>query len=172
MSDHLLSAEELREAFDRSFAEPRAIADEAFDDFLLIRVSSRAYAVEVRELAGLYTDRLVVPLPSPSPELRGLTALRGKLAPVYDLGLLLNRAPLEQPRWLFVARERTVAFSFDALMAHARVQRKPGEHAALQAAQASSTVEVRGSAYPVLSIALLLEALAQEQRHFATPKEP
>jgi purine-binding chemotaxis protein CheW len=116
-------AEDLRRAFDRSFAEEVRRDVVQTDDFLGVRIGSEPYALRLSEIAGLYVDRAVTRLPSGAPALLGFASFRGSIAPVYDLHLLLGRASAMTPRWLVAARGSSVAFAFEMFERHLRVPR-------------------------------------------------
>ena len=116
-------AADLARAFDGSFAEPvRSVSDDA-DDFLTIRTGGDAYAVRVREIAGLIADRKIVPLPTSEPAFLGIAGLRGGVVPVYSLAALLGRVPnAEMPRWmLLVGTGAPLGLAFDQFDGHVRV---------------------------------------------------
>jgi chemotaxis signal transduction protein len=115
---------ELRRAFDDSFAQPPPPAPGPGDwvEFLLIQAGEQPYALRIGELSGLESDRKIVPLPaapgSTAPWLLGLCAVRGQLAPVFDLAAILGLPPplpggpgarKESPRWMVLYRDRLPA---------------------------------------------------------------
>lgn len=106
----------LRSEFDSSFASIPGLTDPPEQELLAIRVQAEPFTVPVAQVAGLFADRLIVPLPSPARELLGLASLRGRVVPVYDLAaLLLGGSPRPPPRWLLLARGRTaLGLAFDA----------------------------------------------------------
>jgi len=114
---------ELRQAFDRSFAaSEREQAATAEVDVLAIRVADQRYALRLSEVQAVHAERKLVSVPAPAPELLGLVGLRGLVAPIYDLRLLLGHAAGPAPRWLALARSTSViGFAFDVLEAHLRV---------------------------------------------------
>ena len=99
-------AEALREAFDRSFAQPPALEAVRTENLLAIRVVGNPYALRVAEIAGLFADKAVVPVPSAVPELLGVSGLRGAIVPVYDLAALLGYPARAEARWMVLARSR------------------------------------------------------------------
>lgn len=114
--------EALREAFDRSYAQPPVLEAVRTEDLLAIRVAGNPYALRVAEIAGLFADRAVVPVPSAAPELLGVSGLRGAIVPVYDLAALLGCPARAAPRWLVLARAREpVALAFDVMEAQLAV---------------------------------------------------
>lgn len=100
------TAAELRAAFDRTFAEGALGSELELEDVLTLTLGLAGYAVRLAEVAGLYADRKLVPVPSARSELLGIMGLRGELVPVYDLGALLGHAPLNAPRWFVIARAK------------------------------------------------------------------
>jgi purine-binding chemotaxis protein CheW len=113
----------LRDAFDRSFAEPPPAAPEASTDLLGIRIGVTSYALDLSEIVAVFADRRIVPLPSAAHGFLGVATLRGDVVPVYGLGSLLGHAGAdEQPRWLVLAgRGPFAAFAFDAVEGHVRL---------------------------------------------------
>ena len=77
-SDNLLErAEQLRAAFDRAFAAPPPGAAATTVDLLAIRCAEQPIALRMSEVLSIHTDRKIVPVPSPAPELLGLFGVRG-----------------------------------------------------------------------------------------------
>lgn len=116
------TAAELRRAFDASFAAPASAERSKLEDVLAIRIGGDPYALRLSEIAGLYTDRQPVALPGPVAELLGVVAIRGLLAPAYDLAALLGYPPAPNSRWLVLARVRQfVALAFASFESHLRL---------------------------------------------------
>lgn len=82
--------EQLRQAFDESFAVARRPPRSARQDLLLVRMDGRRYGIRVSELRGLHEGRRITPLPSISPPLLGITGIRGELVAAYSLAGLLD----------------------------------------------------------------------------------
>ena len=134
------TADELRAAFDRTFAEaPRAPLAEA--EVLVLHAGGRPCAIARDELAALQIDLPIVALPSPAPALLGVTSFRGELMPVWDLGQLVHDEPARGRRWCAIARGETAAFAFDHLDGHLRVHAPIGP-----------SIEHAGEAYPLLAL--------------------
>lgn len=109
----------LRRAFDAGFAEAPAPRRRGDEGYLAIRVGDRPYAVRVRDIAGLFADRPIVPVPSDAPALLGVAAFRGVMAPVYDLRVALSRPAGGVPAWLvLVHAPEPVALAFDLFEEH------------------------------------------------------
>ena len=112
----------LRQEFDRSFAQAPRLEREPLEGLLAIRLGGDPYALRVSEIGGIHTDRRIMPLPSPAPELLGVAGLRGQIAPVYDLAALLGYARASAPRWLILLRsapqQPCMALAFDTFERH------------------------------------------------------
>jgi purine-binding chemotaxis protein CheW len=164
----------MREEFDRSFVEPLVLSRPAEDDLLALQISGHDYAVRLSEIAGLHENRSMVSVPSPVPELLGLSAFRGVLVPVYDLALLLGFGAATRPRYLLLTREpHSVALAFDTLTAHLRVARAESAvtHREAERGHVLGATEHHGALYPILSIASLLESISSKERSYVSAKE-
>jgi chemotaxis signal transduction protein len=165
--------EELRRAFDRSFAGAPPEDTEARCDLLAIRVAGDAYALRLDEVAGLFVDRAVTPLPTPVPELLGLAGFRAALVPVYDLRALLTYSAGDAPRWIVTtAGEAIVGLAFDRFEAHVRVS------AGALAADASSAhrcvrqvARTADGVRPIIHLPSVLEVIKARAQGLARPKE-
>jgi chemotaxis signal transduction protein len=166
-------AEELRHAFDRSFAEAPRAGTEALVDLLAIRVGGDSYALRLAEVAGLFVDRVVTPFPTLVPELLGIAGFRAALVPVYDLRALLGYSGGPPPRWMVsTAGERAVGLVFDSFELHVRVSPD-----ALAADDTHARGHVRQIARlpdgvrPVIHLPSVLEAIKARAQSAARPKE-
>jgi purine-binding chemotaxis protein CheW len=154
---------ELREAFDRSFAEPVHGDVVELQDLLAIRVADDPYVVLLDSIAGLVADPTVTPLPGAPAQLLGVAVVRRTGVPTYDLAAVLGYAGRAAPRWLVVARsEPAVALAFDAVDGHARLPREAivrESHiedegpSSMGRALAGDVVHVSTGARPVIDIA-------------------
>ncbi|HWD58451.1 MAG TPA: chemotaxis protein CheW [Stellaceae bacterium] len=104
----------LRDAFDRSFAEPLPPDPPPFADLLAIRIGTEPYALRLCEIAGLFADRKITPIASRVPALLGIVGHHGAIVPVYDLHVLLEHRAVDATRWLATAADTPVAFAFAA----------------------------------------------------------
>lgn len=157
-------AAELRQAFDRSFARPPALEAVRTEDYLAIRVAGNPYALRVAEIAGLFADKVVTPVPSALPALLGVFGLRGAIVPVYDLAVLLGHvAHVAQaaPRWLALARSREpVALAFEAMEAQLAVSPQDVILEAGDAgAQARRRLRAEGAPRPIAELPSLLDEI-------------
>ncbi|WP_433617602.1 chemotaxis protein CheW [Dactylosporangium sp. CA-139114] len=121
---------ELREEFDRSFADPPRSAVAGHDDLLAIRAGGVRYALRLTQAAGLFPDRPVTRLPGPLGALLGVAGFRGAIVPVYDLAAVLGTGAAAAgpadggtgPRWLVLAAgQPAVALAFAELDGHLRI---------------------------------------------------
>lgn len=116
------SAEELRSSFDHGFAAPPPEVQPPQLDLLAIRCADHGFALPLSEVRAVYTQRKIVPVPSPTPELLGVVGVRGLVAPVYDLRLLLGYGGGSAPRWLALLRApEPFAIAFEVFEQHLRV---------------------------------------------------
>jgi purine-binding chemotaxis protein CheW len=117
-------ATELRQAFDRSFAETPVARATELDDLLDIRVALDPYAIHLDQVIGVFADKPVTALPGSFPELLGIAGFRGAIIPVYDLRTLLGYPRGGSQRWLILtAGETRIALAFDQFEGHTRVAR-------------------------------------------------
>jgi purine-binding chemotaxis protein CheW len=111
---------ELRDSFDRAFAEPATSAVAERLDLIVVQVGDERFAMRVADIAGLHADVAVTPCPGPLRELVGIVGFRGAVLPLYDLGLLLG-VPGAAGRWLVLTADNEAALSFTAFGGHLRV---------------------------------------------------
>jgi chemotaxis signal transduction protein len=117
------TAAALRCLFDSSFAAAPS-STEPLEDLLAIRVGADPYALRLSEVAGLYVDIKIVPVPSPVAQLLGIVSLRSKMVPVYDLAALLHYPPAADPRWMILAGAlQPVGLAFETFDAHLQVSK-------------------------------------------------
>jgi chemotaxis signal transduction protein len=166
--DGLLSAgrvTRLRDAFDRSFAEARPPDPAATENLLAIRIGAEPHALRLSEIAGLFGDRKICPLPGSVRALLGIAGFRGSIVPVYDLGALLGDRPEETVRWLVLAASELVAFAFGALDGHLRVvldsivPGEPGEHPRRHVRDFARTPEL---VRPIVHLPSVLNAIRKQ----------
>ncbi len=159
-----LDAAILRAEFDRAFAEKPAEAAEAPLELIAIELAGETFLVSLEEVAGLHADRVVAPVPSPDPKLLGLVAVRGLLAPAWELRALLGFPRAPAPRWLLLAKARPIALAFDRLAAHLRLPRAALTPATEHARpHVDALVRTPNGVQPKISLASILAALARQQ---------
>jgi chemotaxis signal transduction protein len=109
-----LGADDLRRAFDLSFAAPATVHQTGQTAFLLVRLGERRLAVLLEDVALLLPGRRIVPLPAAPRELLGLAGHRGNLVPVFSLRGLLGMEEGPLPDALLLARhQELIAFGVD-----------------------------------------------------------
>lgn len=166
-------AQALRQAFDEAFARPPPMGAEDVEDLLGIRVGGDTYAVRLGEIAGLFVDRKIVPLPSPMPGLLGVAGIRGGVVPVYGLYALLGYpTPATPPRWFVLAGER-VGLGFGELDGYLRISRSdiakvPSES---EERHIRETVRVDAIQRAILSIPSFVETIKKQLAVGGTTKE-
>lgn len=126
-SDLRARLDELKLRFDTAFAEPPPGAAESFEDLLVIALAGERYLLRLREIEGLYLDRAITRVPSPLPDLLGVTDFRGELVAVYDLGALLGYPRAQAARYLARMPGRGVGFAFARFEGHLRLTRQRRE---------------------------------------------
>ena len=118
----MASASGPRRCFDRSFAEPVRLDTDPVEDLLAIGIGSEAYALRMAEVAGLFADRKVTPVPGGDNVLIGIAGFRGAIVPVYGLHALLGLVSGPRPcRWLVIAAAAPVALAFETFAAQLSV---------------------------------------------------
>jgi chemotaxis signal transduction protein len=152
-------AEELRRAFDRSFAEPPGEELARLEDLLAIRIGGDPFAIRLRDVGGLFADKAITAMPSPLAELVGVAGFRGGVVPVYDLRALLGYPASEPTRWLVLVTP--IALAFDHFEGHLRVapdaiapappSERPGH--------VREVVRVTDGTRPLVHVGSLLEAI-------------
>ncbi|MFT3837247.1 MAG: chemotaxis protein CheW [Myxococcaceae bacterium] len=115
-------ARQLRETFDRAFAEPRDRPAPPTTDFLGLRVAGEPYAIRLSQVAALHVDRKVAALPSPDPLVAGVVSLRGTLHTVFDLRAVLGKPTALPSRWLIALAGAPAAYLFDGFDGLLRVE--------------------------------------------------
>jgi chemotaxis signal transduction protein len=156
---------QLRESFDRSFAEPPAPVGDRLEELLAIRIGSVPHALRLNEIVALEANRRITPVPSESAELLGVAGIRGSVVAVYDLAALLGQPSDGSARWLGVAKGSQSAFAFSEFEGQLRVSRGDLSEAAEGSSWAIREVaRSGGSLRPVIHLARLVSALEERAR--------
>jgi purine-binding chemotaxis protein CheW len=154
-------AAELRRDFDRGFANPPLVGSETRQDLLAIRLGARRLAIRLSEIAGLFADKKITPVPGAAAGMLGIAGFRGSIMPVYDLRSLLDLSSSEAPRWLVVAAAAPVAFSFEAFEEQIRVPAdaiKSGQGQAKNSFTAEF-IQTDGVLRPIIQLSAVLEVV-------------
>lgn len=158
-------AEELRTAFDQSFAAAPADAAKPTKAFLAIRVAGDPYALDLTGVAGVFVDKKIVTLPSASLELLGIASFRGAVVPIYDLRILLGYPGGAVPRWsVLVAPGASFGLAFDDLDSYLNVPLEaiaPTSGSEMTGRYLAETLSADGILRPVVSVPSILQALVQ-----------
>lgn len=116
---------QLREDFDSSFARPWEPREPEPNAVLCFSAGGHRFAAALAELQNIGKAGAILPLPSRSPALLGLTVFRARMLPVFSLLKLLNVHPLVPAEicWLLLLRgRRSAAVAVDALDGFAESQ--------------------------------------------------
>lgn len=165
---------ELREAFDRSFAQAPSTEAAAVENLLTIRVGSDPYVLQMTEVAGLFADKKVTRLPSPVSELLGIAGFRGAVLPVYDLATLLGYSRAVEPRWLVVVAATPLALAFEDFDGYVTTREQaiaPEPQAGTRGRHVQQVVRIGNLARPVISLASVLEWIRQRASRDGLEKE-
>ena len=116
-------ADQLRQAFDHTFALAPSTASLELEDLLTIRVAGDPYAIRLLDITEIVTGHGVVSVPAVTPYLLGLAGIRGGIVPVFDLSLLLGYGPDPgSPRWMILCGyEEPIALAFSNFEGYLRL---------------------------------------------------
>lgn len=165
---------ELREAFDRSFAQAPITEPAAVENLLAIRVGADPYVLRMTEVAGLSADKKVTHLPSPVSELLGIAGFRGTVLPVYDLATLLGYPRPVEPRWLVVIAATPLALAFEVFDGYVTTREEaiaPEPQAATRGRHVQQVVRIGNLVRPVVSLASVLEWIRHRASRDGLEKE-
>ena len=172
-------AAELRQAFDLSFALPPPQGSQEVEDLLAIRVAGDPYAFFLRDIAGMVTGRRVVPVPAVTPDLLGLTGIRGGIVPVFGLASILGYGPAPgAPRWMILCgAEEPIALAFSDFEGYLRLPtsalhadenfRATRQHVKY----VNQVASTQGGVRAVISIPLIVETIRNRIGHHRPAKE-
>jgi purine-binding chemotaxis protein CheW len=160
------SAGELRAAFDAAFVRPLEAPARDTVALLALRAGGEPVAVRVLEIAGLMAARPVVAVPSPRPELLGISGIRGAVVPIYSLARLLGRADDGAPRWVVLAaagadRIGLAVAAFERHLVVPAARLRPAAGAGGVAGHAPELLQGEGAATPVLSVPSLVREITR-----------
>jgi purine-binding chemotaxis protein CheW len=156
-------ADDLRDAFDRTFVAPPPAVGGTVVDLIAVHVGGDPYVIRMGDVGGLAVDRVVTPLPGAPPALAGLAGVRGGIQPVYDLAALLGYPRAAAPRWLAVLAAAPIAVAFDGFDGYLR--RRDGDVAfdappPTAARHVTAIARAADFVRPVISLASVLVAIA------------
>jgi chemotaxis signal transduction protein len=143
----------MRREFDGSFAAsvetpaPRA-------SLLGVRIADQRHVLSLADVQTVARAGVVTPAPSHRRELVGITALRNRIVPVFDLAALVGAAPDPRADWLVLASGHPIAFAVGAVDGYLTVP---------QTAVAGATVTVDGVGLPLVDLRRIVENLARKE---------
>jgi purine-binding chemotaxis protein CheW len=105
---------QMRRDFDETFAKPVRIDEATKEKFLTIRAAGQPCAIRLAEIAGLFVDKKITPVPGGHAALLGIAGFRGVILPVYDLPRLIGSPAAQAPRCLIIVRAAPVVLAFGA----------------------------------------------------------
>jgi purine-binding chemotaxis protein CheW len=155
-------AAELRRDFDRSFAESPSAGISSIEDLLAVRVGAQGLAMRLSEIAGLFADKKITPVPGSNVALLGIAGFRGSIVPVYDLQNLLGLSSGQTPRWLVIAASAPVALAFPAFEGQRRVSLdaiKPQHSDEKPHNYTRNIVQFESGLRPIIDLPSVLEAI-------------
>lgn len=155
-------AAQLRSVFDRAFAVPVRADATVHQDLLAIRAGAEPCAIRLSEVAGLFIDRRITPIPGSNAALLGIAGFRGAILPVYSLRTLLGHPGTNPQRWLVIAATAPIALAFDLFEGHLRVAAEailPQQSTAQTRGHAPEFVRGADVVRPVLHLASIIAAL-------------
>ncbi len=176
-----LFADSLRQAFDRSFAEPPPQAAPEFHDLLTLSLGGDPYAIRLRDIVGLVADRKIVPVPARASDLLGLTGIAGAVVPVFGLASMLGYTgqAADSPRWLVLCPgDEAIALAFNDFDGHVRVPASAFQTAESAERQSASRPYLRHVAHtgtgwrPLIDLPLIGETIRSRTNHKPLTKEP
>ncbi|GGC79413.1 chemotaxis protein CheW [Undibacterium terreum] len=162
---------ELRDEFDLSFSQQAGAGSEQAENFLVLKIAGDPYALRVSEISGLYADRAITALPSPVPELIGLSGFRGQVTPVYDLASLLGYPRAAKPKWIAALRHAApVALAFEEFHIHLSItaQQITGLE---KDSHLHDAIQTEGAVFPIIELHSVLKEIQQRADTARTIKE-
>jgi hypothetical protein len=123
-----MKREELRDAFDRGFAEPYPPPRRDSLALIAISIAGNGYAIKLDQIVAVHVDIRIGAVPSKARGLIGLATIRNVIIPVHDLGVRLgHRMVPVVGRWIIVGKgDAPRAWSFDHLDGQVRIEPPEG----------------------------------------------
>ena len=166
------NAAEMRQAFDRTFAEAPRSETALFDDFLAIRLGADPHVVALADIARVLPRQTVTRMPSRIHELLGVAGIAGAIIPVYDLRALLGYPTTNAPRWMVIAAAMPVALAFDGFDGQFRHPRDiVASAAASEPSRPREVLRIANTSLPVVPVATILATIKSLACDGASQKE-
>jgi chemotaxis signal transduction protein len=158
-------AAELRREFDQSFAAAPSPRESAESAMLLLGIGDERLAVRLGDIAGLVRCQGIVGVPSRAPDLLGIAGIRGGVAPVFSLALLIgqSRDP-EPPDWLLLCGTEPLALAFQRFLGHLRASAdafRPIPATEKRSPHVDQAVTLDEVPIPVLSVGSIIRFIAE-----------
>jgi chemotaxis signal transduction protein len=157
-------ADELRSAFDRSFAESPKTVVADIENYLGIGLADDFYMIHLAEVRGLFADKKIVPLPSQASACLGVAGLRGDIVPVHCLRTILGYASDDAaPRWLILANA-PIALTFDRFEGYLQISKSAvaSSKDASPRGHVLATAPIAGGPCPILSLQSIIDTVTQQ----------
>jgi chemotaxis signal transduction protein len=163
-------ASELRDAFDRGFAAAELPPEAARSDFLCIQVDGQRAAIRPCDIASLHADLRIVALPTRTPALLGVAAIRAAVVPIYDLSAAFGGSAIGATRWIVLLRSGSAGFAFAGFDGHARI---PDASIAVATQRGSIVGQfiLGGQPYSIVDVGSVLAAIETRWRNRGTAKD-
>jgi chemotaxis signal transduction protein len=166
-------AQQLRSAFDRSFAAPAHLDTTLKEDLLAIRSGSQLLALRLSEIGGLFADKKITRIPGRIATLLGIAGFRGAILPVYDLGMLLGQAKGKASRWLVSAAAVPIGLAFEGFDGHLRISKDAiiSQEARDRKSYIRDRARIEGVVRPILDLPSVLDAIRAQSAQPAPREE-
>jgi purine-binding chemotaxis protein CheW len=116
-------AQELRDAFDRTFSEPLRMHQDSEEEMFGITLAGAKYAVRLTDASGVFANKKIVRVPSGAADLLGVAGFRGAIMPVFDLASIMGYPRSADAAWLLTAAGASIGLAFSAFDGHLRIPR-------------------------------------------------
>lgn len=154
--------EQLKLAFDQSFALPDMPIAAAKVTLIAVRVADRPFAIRNADILAVFKAADLTRVPSSIRSLLGLAQFRDDLLPVHDLGPLLG-TEATAGSWMVVERSAEAAFAFSSFEGPIEIDERadpsaPHEAAAPRRGIITSAGEMR----PIVDLPSILATIRQQ----------
>ena len=157
--------QQLRTAFDQTFALAPSVEIEPLTSLIAVRVATKPFVLRLEHITGLSKVKRIVPFPSSIPEVIGITGIRGVPVPVFHLASFLHlEGSPPAPHWLVLANpESPIGLAFDEFEGQVEVARS-AFHSEQPGGRTNSGLLARigASVRPVIDIPQIVEELRRK----------
>ncbi len=115
----------LKEGFDQTFTQPAGALRSSQESLLAITAGSHRLALRLSELTGFQLCGKIMPLAGQAPPLLGISGIRGRVVPIFDLAhLLWGQEDGQELRWVALCgSEQGMGLAFAGFDGYLRVDR-------------------------------------------------